>query len=105
IEQQATEAQSLIFGPDVKLVDLAAIGNAKFSAPPIDRIADEIGAEIEGEHAASAANGVMPKARTAAGQHTLEIEAGKNAPIGLPPRCFLQLRNRFGICRGGGAHA
>ena len=84
-EQARAEAKPLIFGREVKLIDLALRRDGAVAAAAVGRIAGDRLADIEHDERASAADGREPPARAASGDHLAQGEGGNDALIRFTP--------------------
>ena len=90
-EQAAAEAQSLEFGPQIKLVDLAVVEQAARAVASVIGVAGNAVAELQDGDAAAFADSRVPPVRAAAVDQLVELVARDDALIGRAPRLVMRL--------------
>src|SRR5207244_7153272 len=85
LEQALAEAQALMRRRDVDLVDLALV-LAAHARRAERRIAGDLAAYLQHEHAVSGFDRRRPPVGAAAADHALEVRMRNNAEVGLTPR-------------------
>src|SRR5690349_14021828 len=96
-EQPPAEAESLEFGAQIKLVDLAVVLQAARPVAPIVGIARDGVAERQERDAAALADRAVPPVGAAPRDQSLEFPARNDSLIGGPPSVVMRIGDRFGI--------
>ena len=93
-EQAAAEAEALILGAQIKLVDLAVVEQAARAVAAVVGVARDLVAERQQRDAAALADRAVPPVGTAARDQLVEFDSGDDALIGGAPSLVVSLRDR-----------
>src|SRR4051794_3304649 len=96
LEEPAPQADALVFGRKIKLVDFAIGRKRAVAAAAIRDIAGDALTDVDDREGTTAAHRGAPPARPAAGQHLLQGHARDDALVGLLPGTV----EHTGECRG-----
>ena len=95
----AAEADALIFGPQIELVDLALLGQPAGAAPAERGISHDRAADLDDQHGRRLADGVGPPVGAAPAEHGVERPMRDDPAIGAEPGLVMHLGDRLGVAR------
>src|SRR3974390_2962518 len=84
-KQAAAEAQALIFGTQIELVNFAVIEQAARAVAPVIGVTGDVFSELQDGDAAAFADGTIPPIRSAPVDQLVELVTGDDALIGRAP--------------------